>query len=42
MPRGTDAAPSADATHPHLSYARKFPDGLALTLSLDCEPPSSG
>ena len=30
------------ATHPHLSYARKFPDGLALTLSLDCEPPSSG
>ena len=30
------------AAHPHLSYARKFPDGLALTLSLDCEPPSSG
>ena len=25
------------ATHPHLSYARKFPDGLALTLSLDYE-----
>ena len=27
------------AAHPHLSYARKFPDGLALTLSLDCETP---
>lgn len=27
------------ATHPHLSYARKFPDGLALTLSLDYETP---
>ena len=27
------------AAHPHLSYARKFPDGLALTLSLDYETP---
>ena len=39
MPRGTDAAPSADATHPHLSYARQYPGGIALILSLDYETP---
>lgn len=39
MPRGTDAAPSADATHPHLSYARQYPGGIALILSLNYETP---